>query len=260
MPCFQQNAWLLVISHPGIKQSNSINLYVSCFKVTAYRISKYSINMVANPALKHGFDFDYLYQFTHDPSTPRDYITRPYYNQSILALTFKGCVDAVGKSITYYSRQGVYDRVILWRVPLLALWLTATLPPFGIHTQTFTLLHLVGDPIDSIWSLLYRLDLAKRTVRWVQEKDVVGENGFSFCFLPKSAVTRASEANEGNRTCGASAETNAVTSGSRLISDMWDEEDPELQRYCYGVPALIVTAYDDWGKGREASEAMYYFL
>ena len=216
--------------------------------------------MVANTALKHGFDFDYLYQFTHDPSTPRDYIIRPYYNQSILALTFKGCVDAVDRSTTPYSRQGVYDRAVLWRVPLLALWLTATLPPFDIHTQIFTLLHLVGDPIDSIWSLLYRLDLAKRTVRWVQEKDAVGENGFSFYFVPKSAVTPTSEADELNRICGASAGTNAVTSNSRLISDMGDEEDPELQRYCYGVPALIVTAYDDWGKGLEASEAMYEIL
>ena len=106
--------------------------------------------MTANPALKHGFDFDYLYQLTHDPSTRSDYIARPYQNQSILALTFKGCVNAVGNSITYYSRQGVYDRVILWRIPLLALWLTATLPLFRLHTQIFTLLHLVGDPIDSI--------------------------------------------------------------------------------------------------------------
>lgn len=212
--------------------------------------------MVADPASKHGFDFDYLYQFTHDPSTPRDYITRPYYNQSILALTFQGCVDAVGKSITYYSRQDVYDRVILWRVPLLALWLTATLPPFGIHTQTFTLLHLVGDPIDSIWSLLYRLDLAERTVHWVQGEDTANENGFLFRFLPKSAMAPASKANKD----GASAEANADTSESRLINDLWDEEDPELQRYCYGVPALIVTAYDDWGKGGKASEAMYSLL
>ena len=199
--------------------------------------------MTANPALKHGFDFNYLYKFTHDPNTSTDYIARPYQDQSILALTFKGCINAVGNSFTYYSRQGVYDRVILWRIPLLALWLTATLPPFRLHTQIFTLLHLVGDPIDSIWSLLYRLDLAKRTVRWVQKKDAVGENGFSFSFLPKSAITPASD---------------TVTANSSLISNPLDEEDQ--QKYCYGVPALIVTAYDDWGKGWEASEAMYYLL
>lgn len=209
--------------------------------------------MVANPVLKHGFDFDYLYQFTHDPSTPRDYIIRPYHNQSILALTFKGCVDAVGRSIAPYSRQGVYDRAVLWRVPLLALWLTTTLPPFGKLTQTFTLLHLVGDPIDSIWSLLYRLDLAKRTFRWVQkedadsEKDADNKKRFIFRFLPKSIITPVSEADEGN-------------SNSRLINDMRDEDDPELQKYCYGVAALIVTAYDDWGKGREASYAIHDFL
>ena len=222
--------------------------------------------MVANPVLKHGFDFYYLYQFTHDPSTPRDYIIRPYYNQSILGLTFKGCVDAVGRSIAPYSRQGVYDRVVLWRVPLLALWLTTTLPPFGIHTQTFTLLHLVGDPIDSIWSLLYRLDLAKRTFRWVQkedtdsEKDANNKERFIFRFLPKSIITLASEADEGNKTWSTSAEINAATSNSRLISDMRNEDDPELQKYCYGVAALIVTAYDDWGKGKEASDAIYDFL
>ena len=225
---------------------------------------KNSINMTANPALKHGFDLDYLYQLTHDPSTPSDYIARPYQNQSILTLTFKGCVNAVGNTITYYSRQGVYDRVILWRIPLLALWLTATLPPFGLHTQIFTLLHLVGDPIDSIWSLLYRLDLAKRTVRWVQRENADSDKKILFRFIPKSAITPATEVDEENRTCGASTETNAVTSNSRLIRDVWAEVDPELRRYlpryCYGVPALVVTAYDDWGRGWDASEAMYYFL
>lgn len=216
--------------------------------------------MVADSALEHGFDFNILYNYTHDPGTPSDYIERPYSNKSILALTFEGCIKAVGESSTPYTRQTVYDRVILWRVPLLALWLTTSLPPFGIHTQIFTLLHLVGDPIDTIWSLFYRLDLAKRTVQWVQGKDADGENGFPFRFLPKTAITPAPEANGGNTACEASAETNADTSETRLIQDMWDDEDPELQRYIYGVPALIVTAYDDWGKGEEASEAMYYIL
>ena len=216
--------------------------------------------MVADSALEHGFDFNILYNYTHDPGTPSDYIERPYSNKSILALTFEGCIKAVGESSTPYTRQTVYDRAILWRVPLLALWLTTSLPSFGIHTQIFTLLHLVGDPIDTIWSLFYRLDLAKRTVQWVQGKDVDGENGFPFRFLPKTAITPAPEANGGNRACEASAETTADTSETRLIQDMWDDEDPELQRYIYGVPALIVTAYDDWGKGEEASEAMYYIL
>lgn len=200
----------------------------------------------------HMFDFGYLYNFTHSDTVLKQYIFRPYANQSILTLTLNGCIAAVGAGISEYDRTDVYDRVLLWRVPLLALWATTTLPSFGLQTQIFTLVHLIADPIDTAWSLFYKLDLAKRTAYWAETRD---EELWPFTFRSESAsITRAGMAG------GSMIERRADTERRDRINKALQEERTPLLRYFHDVPALIVTAYDEWGNGEQAMKAMNYGL
>lgn len=202
------------------------------------------------------FDFDFLYNYTHSQTIPQSYIVRPYSNQSVLALTYQGCVAAVGSGINYYSRQDVYDRVLLWRVPLIALWATTTLPSFGIHTQIFTLVHLIADPIDTTWSLLYKLDLAKRTAHWARNNDGTIS---SFIFASES-VAIISENHGKASGVSTTEETSSASARTRLINRVLRQKMSPLPGYFHNIIALIVTAYDEWGYGEQASNAMNYGL
>lgn len=78
-----------------------------------------------------GFSFEYLWQVALDlnqtnPGSSSLY--HPHGNQSRICLTYDACIKNVGPGHSYYDRRDVYDRVLLWRVPLIALIATTTLP------------------------------------------------------------------------------------------------------------------------------------
>lgn len=78
-----------------------------------------------------GFSFDYLWNYTNalNETDPRSQsLFHPHGNLTRLCLTYDACVAEVGADNVLYSRRDVYDRVLLWRVPLIALVATTTLP------------------------------------------------------------------------------------------------------------------------------------
>lgn len=202
----------------------------------------------------HHFDFGYLYNFTHDPTTPEHFIRTPYQNQSILTLTYDGCINAVCDGWVTYGRQDMYDRILLWRMPLFSLWLTTVLPTFGIWSMIFTLVHLISDPIDTIWSMLYKLDLTLRIVRWTNKPD----NRSSFTNFRNETDESGSGGGErrGERMRRIPPPTDTET--QRLIerAPEGDAHSKAFQSVC----AVIISAYEEWGFGDEAREAMKFFL
>lgn len=77
------------------------------------------------------FSFQHLWNFTialnkTDPESAS--LFHPHGNKTRLCLTYDACVAEVGADNVLYARQDVYDRVLLWRVPLIALVATTTLP------------------------------------------------------------------------------------------------------------------------------------
>ena len=195
-------------------------------------------------AIWSDFAFDLLYPYMLSLASDDPSIVYPYENRSVPALTFDACVARVGAKPGAYSRQDMYDRVLLWRVPLIALWATTTLPALGLHTKIFTLLHLVADPIDTLWSLFYKLDLAKCTAKW----SITPARLSSFTFRDE-----APDENETNRvrtTMGQWAQDIQVL----------DFERPGMERYVCDAIAAIITAYDEWGYGAKAFKAMEYAL
>lgn len=238
--------------------------WTSIWHLTIYNLTLYIdiilkklTTMISNATTQHLFDFEYLYNFTHSLPPLHEYVVRPYLNKSILSITYDGCVATVGNDISYFTRKDVYDRVILWKLPLLALWATTTLPPFSIDTQIFTLMHLIADPIDTTWSLLYKLDLAKRTARWAKDRDndIGEERGEERDARRMFSFRSRSQSDNGPRA--GQADRGQATSTDKINNMLADKErGPSLRRYFQDVPAMIITSYDEWGKGKEARTAI----
>ncbi|KAF8249218.1 hypothetical protein K440DRAFT_677656 [Wilcoxina mikolae CBS 423.85] len=67
-----------------------------------------------------------------------------------------------------YEMVDVLERISLWIVPLIVLVGNFQVPPFGSLNTIYSVIHLLGDPIDSICSLLTKLEVSKRLhARWV---------------------------------------------------------------------------------------------
>lgn len=192
--------------------------------------------------------------------TTSQIITCPYKNRSIPALTYDACVNAVTDAGARYSGHDVYDRVLLWRVPLLALWATTTLPEVATgfwsssQAKGFTLVHLIGDPIDAIYSIIYKLDRAHRSVQWCREEDLMFSS-YSFPFQESAEIS-----------CGDNSDGTSPAQ-SRLCQTRDDTKeqkrrillrrgDSGIRQYYQDVTALLLSTYDEYGLGEEATKAM----
>ena len=93
------------------------------------------------------------------PNSPfffRDSFQSPPYNGAEnLTLNLAGCDALCGPQQTWYTDIG--PRLTVWLIPVLLLF--ANVEPSPVDKYNFqAILHLLGDPIDSIWSLLHKLD------------------------------------------------------------------------------------------------------
>jgi hypothetical protein len=164
---------------------------------------------------------------------------------------------AVGKAPGPYSRQDVYDRVLLWRVPLIALWATTTLPARGPHTKVFTLFRLVADPIDTLCRLFYELDLAKCTAEWSTKPARLA----MFTFEEEEEEEEQDDESAEQRQ----NENRLTRVRSKLVQwspamQKMDYSNPKLKQYICDAIASIITAYDEWGYGAGALKAINHAL
>lgn len=77
------------------------------------------------------FSFEYLWNFAlelNNTDPGNRWLFHPHDNRTRLCLTYDACIAKVGADNVLYDRRDVYDRVLLWRVPLIALVATTTLP------------------------------------------------------------------------------------------------------------------------------------
>lgn len=93
------------------------------------------------------------------PDSPfffRDSFQSPPYNGADnLTLNLPGCIALCGPQQTWYTDIG--PRLTIWLIPILLL--LVNVEPSPVDKYNFqAILHLLGDPIDSIWSLLHKLD------------------------------------------------------------------------------------------------------
>ena len=84
-----------------------------------------------------------------------DFSSPAYSGADNMTLTFKGCNAICGPKQTWYTDVG--PRLTIWLIPILLLLANVELSPLDKRNYC-AILHLLGDPIDSIWSLLHKLD------------------------------------------------------------------------------------------------------
>lgn len=81
-------------------------------------------------------------------------------------LTLNGCQQLCGFGTGWYPDRG--SRLVAWTLPVILLVFNIQYAPIGI--QRFLLIpHLIGDPIDSTWSLLEKVDSWSRCYAEAQE-------------------------------------------------------------------------------------------
>ena len=89
-------------------------------------------------------------------------------------LTYEACIqlNSKGNEWGLFVMSDVRYRFQLWKAPLIQLMAQMQLPPLGWRSNTFVILHLIGDPLDTIWSLSHKIYLTHRRVeKWSLDKD-----------------------------------------------------------------------------------------
>ncbi|KAH6667854.1 hypothetical protein B0J14DRAFT_489225 [Halenospora varia] len=92
-------------------------------------------------------------------------------NRENLTLTLPGCEQMCGHQTWYWD---LGPRISTWLVPILLLVSNVDLSPLD-KRRFMAIIHLVGDPIDSFWSLIHKLDAweqcYKLAGRWENESE-----------------------------------------------------------------------------------------
>lgn len=92
---------------------------------------------------------------TDDEVFFRDSSGWPMASPDNLTLTLSGCRQLCGPHQAWYWDIG--PRLSTWLIPILLLISNVDLSPLD-KRRFMAIVHLVGDPIDSIWSLLHKID------------------------------------------------------------------------------------------------------
>lgn len=104
-----------------------------------------ALNLLSNQSLSSTSHFFFRDSFQSPPYNGPDNIT----------LSRIGCNAICGPEQTWYKDIG--PRLTVWLIPILLLLANVELSPVDKH-NFLAILHLLGDPIDSNWSLLHKLD------------------------------------------------------------------------------------------------------
>ena len=117
------------------------------------------------------FDFSSLWKYTQNIQKACANDTRLFHSDGGSAspqnasLTLASCDAIAGSNWTYYPAADIWTRLTTWKFPLLQLVASFPRPPLSFWVDCFVIVHLLGDPIDTIQNLLAKMsschDVAK---------------------------------------------------------------------------------------------------
>jgi len=76
---------------------------------------------------------------------------------------------------TAYPISDIWNRIVVWKLPLLQLLSQFPRPPLGPSVETGIMMHLLGDPIGSVSSMIISLAICQKRAK--QAKEMCVENG-----------------------------------------------------------------------------------
>lgn len=86
------------------------------------------------------------------------------------SLTQESCAAIAGSGWTLYSASHVWTRITTWKLPLLQLVASFPRPPLSLTVEFLVILHLLGDPIDTIKNLVLKMSTCQRTATYWNER------------------------------------------------------------------------------------------
>ena len=127
-----------------------------------------------------GFDFGELftvYLYLNQTCPPGSDIFFPGSRMLTDAVCKKitGNSSSLWSGWTPYPISDIWTRVVTWKLPLFQLVSQFPRPPLGLSVETATLAHLLGDPIDSVTSMLLTLAMCRSRVTLA--KQMCSESG-----------------------------------------------------------------------------------
>jgi hypothetical protein len=82
-----------------------------------------------------------------------------------ITLTLFGCMEQCGKSFAFFDWNEIVGKLSTWLLPVLLLLANMHWTPIGHIHAMCSIVHLLGDPIDAIWSLLTKHEVARRVLQ-----------------------------------------------------------------------------------------------
>lgn len=83
-----------------------------------------------------------------------------------VSLTQASCTAIAGSDWTYYPAADIWSRLTAWKFPLLQLVASFPRPPLSFWVEFFVIVHLLGDPIDTIKNLLTKMSTCQRRAEY----------------------------------------------------------------------------------------------
>ena len=82
------------------------------------------------------------------------------------ALTQNACESITNGQWKYYPAADIWTRLVTWKFPLLQLVFQFSRPPLSLRAEFFAIVHLLGDPVDTIRNLIYTLSNCQRRAQY----------------------------------------------------------------------------------------------
>lgn len=77
-------------------------------------------------------------------------------------LTLAGCEHFCGTGFQFWPAEDTFGRLVLWVLPVTVLIAHYHFGPLSVRGKIEVFAHLLGDPVDSLWSLLTRQEVYRR--------------------------------------------------------------------------------------------------
>ena len=114
------------------------------------------------------FDFNFLWDYTtsiYDSCTNDSRLYTPakgiLASRGNISLTQQACLGAAGWDWKRHPRADIWTRLTTWKFPLLQLAFLFPRPPLSFATEFFVVVHLLGDPVDTIANLLNKASVCQ---------------------------------------------------------------------------------------------------
>jgi len=101
-------------------------------------------------------------------------------NPRQLVLTFQGCEKICGDGYQLWPSKDTLGRLSLWVLPAIILLTHFHFPPLRWHNTMAVIIHAAGDPLDSLWSMLIRLETQRRLLHAAKAISFQNERDYKY--------------------------------------------------------------------------------